>query len=225
MSEKNEKTTASSKLNGFLEKNRKPVLITFVVLIVLVLGFVCFEIITLTASKKNLAAVESYYYNLMADSSSLDDAELAKKSTECIENLASYTKKGGIAGVRANMLSAELAYILKDYDGAITYYDAAIAKGKKSYTAPICMYNKASCLEELGKTAEAVEAYRAAAEFKDFGMAAHAYFSLGRTLEAQADFEGAAQAYQTIIDKFTDDEWGNLAHTRLIELKSQGKIQ
>ena len=140
MAEKTEKTTTSAKLNGFLEKNRKPVLITFIVVLVLVIGFIAGAIIVSTTSKKNLAAVEAYYYELTDSSTSLDDAEITKRATECVENLAPYTKKGGIAGVRANMLSAELSYILKDFESAVTYYDAAIAKGKKSYTAPVCMW-------------------------------------------------------------------------------------
>lgn len=225
MSEKTEKTTASAKLNGFLESNRKPVLITFIVVLVLVIGFIAGAIVVSSASKKDLAAVEAYYYTLIDSSTDLEDSEITKRATECIENLAPYSKKGGIAGVRANMLSAELAYILADYEGAISYYDAAIAKGKKAYTAPICMYNKASCYEELGKLAEAAESYKAAAEFKDFGMVTHAYFSLGRVLETQGDYAGAVEAYTSAKEAFADDEWSNLATTRIIELQSKGKAE
>jgi tetratricopeptide (TPR) repeat protein len=223
MSEKTEKTTASSKLDSFLSKNKKGVIITFVVVLVLLIGFLAFEIIKSTSSTKDLAKVEALYYELVDSSSDLDETAITKRSTECLEKLAPYTKKGGIVGVRANMLSAELAYIQADYEDAITYYDAAVAKGKKSYTAPICLYNKGSCLEELNKLSEAAEAYRAAAEFEDFGMITHAYFSLGRVLEATGDYAGAVEAYKTLSDKLPDDDWGNLAKTRLIELKNQGK--
>lgn len=225
MAEKTENKTASAKLGGFLEKNRKPVLITFIVALVLVIGFLSVELIMASASKKDLAKVEGYYYELTALSADTEDAEITKKATECIENLASFTKKGGIAGVRANMLSAELAYILKDYDAAIDYYKAAIAKGKKSYTAPICYYNIASCYEELNNLTEAADAYRKAAEFEEFGMSPHAYFSLGRVLEATGDYAGAVEAYKSITSKFSEDDWGNLANTRLIELKVQGKAE
>ena len=224
MADKTEKSTASAKLNGFLEKNRKPVLVTFIVVLVLVIGFIAGAIIVSTTSKKDLAVVEAYYYELMDSSTDLEDAEITKRATTCIENLAPYVKKSGIAGVRANMLSAELAYILADYEGAINYYDAAIAKGKKSYTAPVCMYNKASCYEELGKLAEAAEAYKAAAEFEEFGMASHAYFSLGRVLEAQGDYAGAVEAYTTLNDNSSDDDWSHLAKTRIIQLQSEGKV-
>lgn len=225
MAEKNEKTTASAKLEGFLSKNKKGVLTALIVVLVLVFGFIAFEIVKTTSSKKNLAKVEALYYSLITDSADLDDAAVAKRSTECLEGLASYTNKGGIVGVRANMLSAELAYLAADYEGAVAYYDAAVAKGKKSYTAPICLYNKGSCYEQLNKLNDAAEAYRAAAEFEEFGMAAHAYFSLGRVLETLGDYAGAAEAYNTLNSKFTDDDWGNLAKTRVIDLKSQGKIE
>ena len=225
MAEKTENKTASAKLGGFLEKNRKPVLITFIVVLVLVIAFLSVELIMTSVSKKDLAKVEGFYYELTALSADTDDSEITKKATECIENLAPYAKKGGIAGVRANMLSAELAYILKDYDEAISYYTAAIAKGKKSYTAPICYYNIGSCYEELNKLSDAAEAYKTAAEFNEFGMAPHAYFSRGRVLEAMGDYSGAAEAYKTINSKFTDDQWGNLAKTRLIELSIQGKAE
>ena len=51
MSEKTEKETASAKLNSFLEKNRKPVLITFIVGLVLVIGFITAAIIASASSK------------------------------------------------------------------------------------------------------------------------------------------------------------------------------
>ena len=225
MAEKTEKQTASAKLNGFLEKNRKPVIIAFIVVLVLVIGFITTAIVVSSSTKKALAAVEGYYYEMMDSSTSLDDAEITKRSTECIEKLAAYTNKGGIAGVRANMLSAELSYLLQDYETAVKYYDAAIAKGKKAYTAPVCLYNKATCYEELGKLADAAEAYRAAAEFEDFGMASHAYFSLGRVLEAQGDYAGAVEAYKALNDKSSDDDWSHLAKTRIIDLQSQGKAE
>ncbi len=225
MSEKTENKTASAKLGKFLENNRKPVIISFVIVLVLVIGFLCAEIIKTSVSKKDLAAVEGFYYELTAMSNEAEDSEITNKATECIENLAPYTKKGGIAGVRANMLSAELSYVLKDYDSAISYYSAAISKGKKSYTAPICYYNIGSCYEELNKLSDAVEAYKTAAEFDEFGMAPHAYFSQGRVLEAIGDFTGAAEAYNTLKSKFPEDSWSNLATTRLIELQIQGKAE
>ncbi len=224
MTERNEKKSADAKLNKFLEKNKKSIIITFVVIILLIAGFVTYEIVNSSVTKKNLAQIEAYYYDLVEVPADIEDAELNKKATECIENLAPYTKKGGIAGVRANMLSAELAYILADYEAAVDYYDAAYAKGKKSYTAPVCLYNKAVAFEEMKKLDEAAQAYKAAAEFEEFGMASHAYLSYGRVLEALGKTSEAAETYKTMVDKFVNDDWANLAKSRLIELEIDGKL-
>ena len=56
-------------------------------------------------------------------------------------------------------------------------------------------------------------------------MQASGYFSYGRVLETKGDYAGAAQAYKTLNDEFTDDDWAYVAKTRLIELESQGKIE
>ena len=225
MSEKTEKKTASFKVNGFLEKNRKAVLGTFIAVIAVLIIFLAVEIVLSTTSKKNLGKVETLYYELTTNASSLDEAAVTQKCTEYLEKLADYTTKGGIAGVRANMIAADLAFMKKDYAAAVDFYDAAIAKGKKSYTAPICSFNKGVCYENLNKTDDAVAAYKYAAEFADFGMAPHAYFSLGRILESKGDYAGAVEAYKTLNDKFAYDDWANLAKTRLITLQAEGKAE
>ena len=73
MANNDEKQTSSSKVNGFLEKNRKPVLISFIVVLVLVIAFVSTVIAISSASKKDLAAVENFYYEMMDSSNSLED--------------------------------------------------------------------------------------------------------------------------------------------------------
>ena len=128
MSEKTENKTASAKLGKFLENNRKPVIISFVIVLVLVIGFLCAEIIKTSVSKKDLAAVEGFYYELTAMSNEAEDSEITNKATECIENLAPYTKKGGIVGARANMLCADITYQQKNYAQSAEYWKAAAEK-------------------------------------------------------------------------------------------------
>ena len=120
MAEKNEKEvkTASSKLNTVLEKNRKLVISCFVAVIAAVAAFIIVEIAASKAKDKNLAAIEALTYELVNDSSSLEEAELTARRDSTLEKVEKYTKKGGVAGVRANMLAAELAYQKKDYEAA-----------------------------------------------------------------------------------------------------------
>ena len=90
MAEKAEKKTTGSKLTSFLEKNRKGVLITFIVVVVLVAGFVCVELIKSSNAKKDLAAIEAYYYDLVEVPAETEDSEVNKLAADCIENLVSH---------------------------------------------------------------------------------------------------------------------------------------
>lgn len=227
MAEKKEKEvkTASSKLNTVLEKNRKLVISCFVAVIAAVAAFIIVEIAASKAKDKNLAAIEALTYELVNDSSSLEEAELTARRDSTLEKVEKYTKKGGVAGVRANMLAAELAYQKKDYEAALAYWDAAAAKGKKSYTAPLANYNKAVCYEQLGKLDEAADAYKAAVDVEDFVLRTHAMFSYGRILETKGQYAEAVKVYQELNDKNPSDTWANLAKTRIIDLKVEGKAE
>ena len=227
MAEKNEKEvkTASSKLNTVLEKNRKLVISCFVAVIAAVAAFIIVEIAASKAKDRNLAAIEALTYELVNDSSSLEEAELTARRDSTLEKVEKYTKKGGVAGVRANMLAAELAYQKKDYEAALAYWDAAAAKVKKSYTAPLANYNKAVCYEQLGKLDDAAAAYKAAVDVEDFVLRTHAMFSYGRILETKGQYAEAVKVYQELNDKNPSDTWANLAKTRIIDLKVEGKAE
>ncbi len=227
MAEKNEKEvkTASSKLNSVLEKNRKVVISCFSAGIAIIAVFIIVEIAVSKSTEKNLAAVEALTYELVNESSSLEEAELTARRDSILEKIEGYTKKGGVAGVRANMLAAELAYQKEDYEASAAYWDAAATKGKKAYTAPLANYNKAVCYEQLGKLDDAVAAYKAAVDVEDFVLRTHAMFSYGRLLETKGEYAEAVKVYQELNDKNPNDTWANLAKTRIIDLKVEGKAE
>ena len=227
MAEKNEKEvkTASSKLNSVLEKNRKVVICCFSAVIAIIAVFIIVEIAVTKSTEKNLAAVEALTYELVNESASLEEAELTARRDSILEKVADYTKKGGVAGVRANMLAAELAYQKEDYEASAAYWDAAASKGKKAYTAPLANYNKAVCYEQLGKLDDAAAAYKAAVDVEDFVLRTHAMFSYGRILETKGEYAEAVKIYQELNDKNPNDSWANLAKTRIIDLKVEGKAE
>lgn len=227
MAEKNEKEvkTASSKLNSVLEKNRKVVISCFSAVIAIIAVFIIVEIAVSKSTEKNLAAVEALTYELVNESSSLEEAELTARRDSILEKIEGYTKKGGVAGVRANMLAAELAYQKEDYEASAAYWDAVATKGKKAYTAPLANYNKAVCYEQLGKLDDALAAYKAAVDVEDFVLRTHAMFSYGRLLETKGQYAEAVKVYQELNDKNPNDSWANLAKTRIIDLKVEGKAE
>lgn len=225
MAEKEEKETVSSKMNAFLEKNRKLIIGLFIAILAAVLIFIAVEIIVAQSTTKNLATVDALTFELTDGSNKLEDAELESRRNDVLVKVEPLTKKGGVAGVRANMLAAELAYQKKDYEAAINYWNGAIAKGKKSYTAPLAYYNKAVCYEQLNKLDDAAETYKVAADNEDFILRTHAKFSYGRVLETQGKYKEAVEVYQALNDSNPDDSWAKLAKTRIISLKVEGKAE
>lgn len=216
---KKENETTSDKVNGFLEKNR---VVLFSILGVVVAAIVILAVVLSVSSKsaeKTIAAVDEITYTLTKDSASLEEADLTARLESAMEAVTPYLNKGGVGGVRANMLAGELAFVKKDYEKAYDYWTAALSKGKKSYTAPICAYNTAVCAEELGKLDVACENYKKAADNKDFIMKAHAKFSLGRVYEALNDSEKALETYKGLIDETPNDSWAKLAKSRVLALE------
>ena len=220
-----EEMTASKKLAGFIEKNKKAFIAILIVLVCCLIGYIIFASVAKSNKSKNLQALDEISYELTSKSSDLEDAEIEARIATALEKAAPLTKKGGIVGTRANMFCAELAFRQEKYEDAANYWKDAAAKAKKSYLAPISYFNLATCYENLGNIDAAMENYKLAADNNDFVMRTHAMFSYGRILEAKADYAKAAAAYTELNDNFPSDSWAKLAKSRLISLKNEGKIE
>ena len=220
-----ENNTASSKLSAFIEKNRKTFLIALLAVIVAVAGFIVLEKIKSASTVKALEVIDEITFTLTDGSAALGDSELQARRDDALDNLAAYTSKSGPAGVRANMLCAELVYQQKQYDKAIGYWKAAAEKGKKAYTAPLSYYNIASSYEQLGNTDEALDYYKKAAETTDYVLKAHAQFSYGRLLETKENYSEAVAVYKKLNDDSPVVKWANLAKSRIIALETEGKVE
>ena len=220
-----EEMTASKKLAGFIEKNKKAFIAILIVLVCCLIGYIIFASVAKSNKSKNLQALDEISYELTIKSSDLEDAEIEARIATALEKAAPLTKKGGVVGARANMFCAELAFKQEKYEDAANYWKDAAAKAKKSYLAPISYFNLATCYENLGNVDAALENYKLAADNNDFVMRTHAMFSYGRILEAKADYAKAAAAYTELNDNFPSDSWAKLAKSRLISLKNEGKIE
>lgn len=220
-----EEETASRKLAGFIEKNKKVFIAILIAVICCLIGYVIFASIADSNKAKGLQALDEITFEMTNKSSDIDEAEINSRLNTAFEKASAYTKKGGIVGARANMLCADITYQQKKYSESAELWKAAAEKSKKSYIAPLAYYNSAVCYEELGNKDEAAANYKLAADNNDFVMRTHAMFSYGRLLEEKGDFTTAAAAYKELKDNFSDDTWAHLAESRLIALKNDGKIE
>ena len=226
MAEKfNKEETTADKLDSFLSRNRAPLLTCALVVIVAVIATLAFVVISGKAKEKGLTQVDSIYYTLTKDGASLEGDALTARQDAALEQLASFTGKGGIVGVRVNMLTAELYFQKKDFESAKNAFLKAAAAKKNAYTAPLAYFNAAVCFENLGDLDNAIANYKLSSEAKDFALADHALFSLGRVNEAKKDYKAAQEAYKKLNDTHPDVQWAKLAKTRLIALKADGKIE
>ena len=219
-----EEQTTSSKLAGVIEKNKKAFITVLIVIICLLAGYIVFAAINNKAKDKALQTLDEISYEMTKDSSELTDAELNARIATALEKASAYTKKGGIVGARANMFCAELAFRQEKYEDSANYWKEAAAKAKKTYIAPIAYFNLAVCYENLGNVDSALENYKLAADNEAFVMRAHAMFNYGRLLETKGDYAAAVEEYNKLNDNFPDDAWADLAKSRLIALKKDGKI-
>ena len=87
-------------------------------------------------------------------------------------------------------------------------------------------FNAAAACEELGQADEALALYEKVSADKDFVNRSRAAFNVGRVKESKGDYEGAASAYEGIASYgYSNDEWNDMAKTRLLDLKNKGLVK
>lgn len=214
---------AGEKLAGFFESYRKVLVGLLVVFVAFVVVLGVSNLAAAKSAEKDLAVIDSIEYVMTNGSAELSASELEARRVNALKDLAKFNNKGGISGIRANMLSAEIKNIQKDYAAAADFWEKAAGKNKKAYTAPLCYFNAASAYEELDNLDKAEELYKKAVDCKDFDQIAHAKFSLGRVREAKGNKAGAVEVYSDLTEKTPNDAWAQLAKSRLIALELADK--
>lgn len=216
--------TASDRISDFVAKKRVALIAILVAVVAAIIICVVSVAVVSKAKNSGIAAIDEITYALTNESAYLEESVLEERRDTAMAALEKYLSKGGVVGVRANMLAAEIEFGRKNYSSALGFWEAAALKDKRAYTAPLACFNAAICQEELGDLPSAAANYEKAAAEKDFAFAAHAWFSAGRVKERLGDYEGASSAYQSLIDANPNDSWANLAHSRQIALRVEGKL-
>ena len=215
----------SKNLENFMIRHRKPILISGICIFVIALAVCLFIGITDAIRKKALAQIDEIEFNYTKNFSDITDDELSQKQTTALDGLKPYLEKKDFAGVRANMITADIYFAKKDYTNALDYYLKAVQAGEKLYTAPICLFNAGVCAEELGNNSDAISYYQSAADFTNFTLASHALFNAGRVNETEGNYAEAVSMYQKLVDNYSSDSWTNLAQSRLVQLRIDGKAE
>lgn len=215
-----DKTTLSDKVAEVVSSIRNILIGILAVVAGVVVVYGAIAIVSSKGTEKALADIDSISYTMTKDSAALADADLDAKKDAALASLSKYVSKSGVAGVRANMLAAEIQFSKKDNESAAKSWILAAEKGKKSYTAPLAYFNAAVAYENACNLDAAEETYKKVVSYKDFDQIAHAKFSLGRVYEAKGNVDAAVEVYNELFGSSENDSWAKLAKSRVIVLAS-----
>ncbi len=156
-----------------------------------------------------------------AETKTTEEAQLVTALDSLVKN---YPRQYG--GQRGLFLRAEYYYEKKDWEKAVSDYQALSKGFPQSYLAPIALFNAGVCLEQSGKMEEALALYKSIIDlYKDSSTAPRALFDAGRISEQQNAIDQAKTFYDKLSTDYPQSEWTILAKNRIIELKAAGDIK
>ena len=223
---KTEELTLPEKLNEFIQKNRRLLLICLIAILVILAGLITGITIREKIQSKAFSQVEGFNirYEALRIFIDKDDEEgLAKQADidALLDELRVFEgKKSGFAAARAYCISASIYADQKKWAESERAWFMASKEAGKSYLAPVSLYNAAVAAEEQGNIDVAIGLYNQALAFGNvFPSAARAQFSIGRLEESRNNREAALEAYRNLVSKWPGDQvWGNLAQSRIVVL-------
>ena len=104
--------------------------------------------------------------------------------------------------------------------------DAYLASERltKSLYRFVAYYNAAICAEELGQLEKALEIFEKAKSSPHFALVPQTLFNMGRIALELQDKEAAKGYFQTLVDKYSNESWANLAKSQLLILETEGNL-
>jgi predicted negative regulator of RcsB-dependent stress response len=223
--DKQEKRSFGDALADFIRNNRRQLLISLVVILVTVVGFIAGYAVRSSLREKANIAVDDFerrYEVLVID---INEPEKAEDTQALLDELNSFAEKtSGHAGARAYALDASIHAEQKNWALAESAWRSSAKKAGKSYLAPVSLFNAAVAAEEQGNLDQAIALYaESVSHVSGFPAAARAQFAIGRLRESQGDTQAALEAYKLIQEKWAkESSWINLAQSRIIVLSNSG---
>jgi len=130
----------------------------------------------------------------------------------------------GTQGAEALLRLGEMAYTAEDFAGALTRYEALIAKHADSDLIDEAQYKRGWCLTKLEKPDEATAAFRAClAANPPAELAADSHYRVGLWLVGKDDVAGAIPELAGFVGEYKDQPMAAYAATTLAELYASQK--
>ena len=216
--------TIPEKLNELIQKNRMKLLVGLIVVIVILAGFVIFNMVNEKIKSDAFTKIDDFdrQYEALKPATGGDGIDLNQADIAALlEEINSFSRKNsGFAAARSYSISARIYWDGKNWIEAEKAWSESANAAGKSYLAPVSFYNAAMAAEEQGNIDSAIELLDRALDFGNaFPAAAKAQFSVGRLEESRSNRTAALEAYNSLVSKWPNDQiWANLAQSRIIAL-------
>ena len=218
------------KIIDFIQKNRKGIFVTLIVVVILFVGMLAYIYIGDYFNKKANEQVEEL-------NTRFTDIQLLKRQGEevldkenaLLSDLESYiaktspiTEGKGFAQGKIWSLAGHIYSGREDWGKAEEAWLNAANKGTNTYLGPIALFNAAVAAEEQGKLEEAVTLLEQCVSHKfDFPSAPRAQFNIGRLYEQLGKFDEALSAYRVVLTKWPNmPVFQYLAHNQIIKIET-----
>jgi len=224
-----ENESIGDKINDFIQRNRKGIFITIIVMVVLFVGILAYLYMGDYFNKKANAQAEELNTRF-TDIQLLkrQGAETSEEEDALLSDLESYiaktspiTEGKGFAQGKIWSLAGHLYSNKKDWEKAEEAWLNAVKKGSNTYIGPIALFNAAVAAEEQGKLDEAITLLEQCVSHKfDFPSAPRAQFNIGRLYEQSGKFDEALAAYRVVLTKWPNmPVFQYLAHNQIIKIE------
>jgi tetratricopeptide (TPR) repeat protein len=215
--------SVSDRINEFIQKNRRVLVVGLMVILVILLGFIVGYYIRNYLAEQDLVTVaelERRYEALQGDIGESPGEEKAADIETLLKDLTDFAgSRSDFAAARAWAITAAIRTAQKNWPEAEKAWIGAARAARGTYLAPIAFYNGGTAAEEGGNPEEAIAHYQESLGAADFPGAPRAQFSIGRIEETRGNREAALSAYNTLISKWPNDPvWTKLARDRVILL-------
>lgn len=218
-----EKKTFKQVLSVFLANNRIPLLVIAAVIFVGLLGTGIYTTVHQKRIEKSAVAAENLQ-ELFDEWQSADEADKSEIEEQLLTDAEAALEdfSGMYAAQRARMLRGRLFFAQDEWEKAVDDFEALAQKFPNSYLAPMALMSAAVAYEHMEEYDSAISLYqRVRDEYADsFPNVSYALFSIGRLYEKTENESAAIEAYNEIIDNFSQSNWTNLARDRIIYLEA-----
>ena len=231
-SKKDAEAGFGEKILDIIQRNRKKLLISFILLIVVLTASIVIVTVRGNFHEAALVQIDEFErrffllhsvdeFNLDQELAFLRISEIHLLLEELDDFQNSFTTFS-YASARAYSLTADIHWFLHNFAEAEAAWLNAASASRGSYLEAVSLFNAAVAAEEHGNITAAIAHYNRVLELREFFPSpARAQFAIGRLEETRGSTDAALNAYNDVLRSWPNDPlWANLAQSRIAALSN-----